>query len=130
MLSGSTSIGRRSTEDDSPAPQRQCDEEDEKVEGSHVETPGKRSIPEPVLKSTVGESVFYVCEVFSPPRIMRSGIPEGIARRLEPRCVEHVQYYRQEVGLQKSWRPSRSEEIGYARSTASAVSQSAVYVVQ
>ena len=72
--SGSTSIGRRSTEDDSPAPQKKCDEDHEKVEGSNVETPLQMS----AVKSTTGESVFDVCEVFSPPRICEAACQRGV----------------------------------------------------
>ena len=69
---GSAPIGRRSTDDDSPAPQRKCDEDDEKVEGSHVETPLQMS----AVNLTIGESDFDVRSLFT-TKNMRGGIPEG-----------------------------------------------------
>ena len=82
--SGSTSIGRRSTDDDSPAPRSSEDEDEKQVLGSHVETPLRDgcegSVPEPiaVASKTIGESVYDVCEVFSPPRVSDAALKRGL----------------------------------------------------
>ena len=86
-FSGSTSTGHRSTDDDSPAPRSSEDEDDNEVSGSHVETPPAG----PVLKSTIGESVYDVFEVFSLPRVSdaasKRGLRGGWSLDLTSTCV-------------------------------------------